>query len=144
MSEDAVTLKEFFLSRLDAMDKAIKVAHEDIVRVPTDVDKAVKTLKDLHEEKFAGIKQRFIDNKLAIDAALIEKEKAINKSEASITKQIDAVSKQIDDVKERLGKMETAMSNTGGQSTGREKFWGYIIGGIGLLAVIVSIFISLK
>lgn len=56
---EIAALKELVFTRLAAMDTAIVVAHDDLVRVPTDVQKQVGNLKDLHEEKFAGVKAEF-------------------------------------------------------------------------------------
>jgi hypothetical protein len=52
-------LKELFNSRLEAMQRAIDVAHDDLVRVPTEVMKAVGTLRDQHEEKFKTHEEKF-------------------------------------------------------------------------------------
>jgi len=111
-------LKELIMSRLEAMDTAIVVAHEDLVRVPTDVQKQVGNLKDLHDEKFSGIIQEFSnrdalyaekfasiqvqfkerdtraeqttkDGKTAVDAALQAAKEAVGKSETATVKQID-------------------------------------------------------
>lgn len=48
------SLKELVYTRIRALEKAVEVAHEDLVRVPTEVQKAVGTLKDLHEAKIEG------------------------------------------------------------------------------------------
>lgn len=54
---EVASLKELVISRLDAMEMAIRVAHDDLVRVPTDVQKQVGTLKELHEEKIAALRR---------------------------------------------------------------------------------------
>lgn len=121
----AVTgLKELHETRLDAMDKAIVVAHDDLVRVPTDVQKAVGALKEvlqetfkIHAEKFESVQRQFEErdtrasqiadlSQKALDAALLTAEKAVGKqseafsaatakSEAAATKQIDAIGTQM-------------------------------------------------
>lgn len=99
LQREVSALKELHGVRLEAMDKAIQVAHDDLVRVPTDVDKAVSSLRgvlqetfkihgekfqstdDLAKEKFAGIQKQFDERdvrteqsatatKIAVDAAL--------------------------------------------------------------------------
>src|ERR1700738_2861976 len=99
LQREVSALKELHGVRLEAMDKAIQVAHDDLVRVPTDVQKAVGSLKDvlqetfkIHDEKFqstqqlaaekfAGIQKQFDERdvrteqsatatKIAVDAAL--------------------------------------------------------------------------
>lgn len=51
---EVAALKELLQSQLDSMEKAITVAHEDLVRVPTDVQKQVGNLKELQDAKFAA------------------------------------------------------------------------------------------
>ena len=101
-------------AELAAIHEAIRVAREEVTRVPTDVEKAVSNLKELHSERFESIEKQFRerdvrveqtarDTKVAVDAALQAAEKAvgkqnesfalsINKSEAATLKQIDAQS----------------------------------------------------
>lgn len=49
--------------RLDAMDKAQALFHENLTRVPTEVDKAISHLKELHanvfRERFETVDERF-------------------------------------------------------------------------------------
>jgi len=104
------------------------VAHEDLVRVPTDVQKQVGNLRDLHEEKFRSVEIQFTerdtrteqkdrDTKVAIDAAFQSASLAVAKSEIVTSKQIDqitaliqtetrALSGQIDDLKQRVTRIE--------------------------------------
>lgn len=119
------------------IQKAIQLAHDNLVRVPTDVDKAVGNLERLHNEKFKGIDQRFIDNQKALDAALASQKEAVIKSEIGFTKQIDGLQLQITDLKERALRNE-------GSSTGKKDSWGYIIAAIMALLAIASFAIKLK
>lgn len=124
LQREVSALKELHGVRLEAMDKAIQVAHDDLVRVPTDVQKAVGALRDvfletfkIHDEKFSGVQRQFEErdvrsdktaelNQKALDAALLTAEKAVSKqqesftvattkSEASFTKQIEALGIQL-------------------------------------------------
>src|SRR5678816_2500369 len=54
-------LKEVIFTRLDAMDRAMIVFTDQITRVPSDVDKQVGQLKELHQEKFAGVEKQFAE-----------------------------------------------------------------------------------
>lgn len=47
-------LKELVFTRLNAMDTAVAVFHDDLVRVPTDVTRQVGSLKELLESRFIG------------------------------------------------------------------------------------------
>lgn len=71
---EIASLKELAFSRIGAVEKAIEVAHADLVRVPTDVQKEVGTLKAFHEEKFAGMSQRFADRVVNINKVLVDEE----------------------------------------------------------------------
>src|SRR5688572_12559693 len=44
---------------MDAIEKAVTVAHENLVRVPTEVDKAIGHLRELMLEKFLTIVKTF-------------------------------------------------------------------------------------
>src|ERR1700738_587069 len=110
-------LKEIMYTRLDAMDKAMGIFSDNITRVPTDTDKQISHLKELHDEKFKSISIQFAerdtrteqtsrDSKVAVDAALQAAKEAVGeqnkssalaiaKSEASTTKQIDQLGTNI-------------------------------------------------
>lgn len=106
------SLKELVMTRINSIDQAVVISHADLVRVPTEVQKAVGTLKDLHEERFHSVnnaaedltslvnekfssvekqfKERDIrveqtakDTKVAVDAALQAAEKAVGKQNES-------------------------------------------------------------
>jgi hypothetical protein len=121
-------LRELVFTRLDAMDKAVELFKADLVRVPTDTDKQVSQLRDLHQEKldsirtlmdekFHSVATQFAERdvrveetakstKVAVDAALQAAEKAVEKqNEAfslSIAKSEAATIKQIDQQAELL------------------------------------------
>jgi uncharacterized coiled-coil protein SlyX len=110
-------LRDALETRLNAMDKATELLNENVTRVPTETDKQIAHLKELHDEKFSSIQTQFderdvrteqaaIATKIAVDAALsAQKESAaaqyaglvaaINKSEAATTKQIDTILAQL-------------------------------------------------
>jgi hypothetical protein len=120
-------------TRLSAMDKATELQHEDMVRVPTLLDKAIGSVRDLLEQsmrtEIAGVvgqlfafkseaTERFAGSKLAIDAALAAAKEATAKIEAGFTKQIDGMveiintktenlSGSIGDIKDRVVALES-------------------------------------
>jgi cation transport regulator ChaB len=97
-------------ARLNGMDEATRVLHETVTRTPTDIQKAITHLQELHSERFSSVETQFKerdtrgerearDNKLAVDAAFAAQEKqaaaqdvsnkeAINKSEKSTAETI--------------------------------------------------------
>jgi predicted polyphosphate/ATP-dependent NAD kinase len=135
-------LKALIETRLDGMDIATQLLSGTVNRVPSDVDTQVGHLKELHAEKFRSVEQmitqRFLDNKLAVDAAfaaakeaVAEQNKssalAIAKSESTTVKQIDqlqvliqttnkAIDEKIDDLKAR---QDQGAGRTGGVTDSR-------------------------
>jgi septation ring formation regulator EzrA len=99
--------------RINGIEKAISVAHDDLVRVPTEVQKAITGLRELLEskihclteivdEQFTGVAEKFgerdkrfdlrdLDSKTAMEAALTAAKENIGKLEIFFTKQIDGI-----------------------------------------------------
>lgn len=76
-------------TRLDAIDKATEVFNENLTRVPTDTDKQIQHLKELHGERFNsvsgelraladGITKQFAERDVRTDAAAIGTSKAVD------------------------------------------------------------------
>ena len=158
--------------RIESVEKSIIVSHDDLVRVPTAVDKAIETLRqltwgrfDTHDVRFDGISTQFKErdirveqtakaSKEALDAALQAAKEAvgvqqqsnslaINKSETATKEQINqlgtliqqntkATDEKIADIKDRLTRFE-------GMGTGRGDMWGWFVGALGVLSLLVSI-----
>lgn len=113
LRRELAALRDTVDTRLDAMDKAAQLFHENLTRVPTDTDKQISHLKELHDEKFWSIQKQLDERdvrsvasedaaKVAVNAALqAQKEAAaaqnasnaaaITKSEATTVKQIDGI-----------------------------------------------------
>lgn len=106
-------LRDIIETRLDAMDRSTSVFTENLQRVPTDVDKQVGNLRDLHEQKFIGVERQFVERdvrsagaqtaaQLAVNAALsAQKEAAATQNDAAaaaISKSEIATAKQIDSI----------------------------------------------
>jgi len=52
---EIAALEKQFTIRLDAMDKAVQLFSDNLVRVPTDVDKQVANLRAYQDEKLKGV-----------------------------------------------------------------------------------------
>jgi tetrahydromethanopterin S-methyltransferase subunit G len=85
------SLKELMQAKLDAMDRAIVIAHDDLVRVPTETQKAVGNLRDLHDEKLAAIDawlreihQRLENKRVTITGLLMDVARLHTRGEESV------------------------------------------------------------
>jgi hypothetical protein len=127
------SLEKLTSQRMDAIEKAVEVAHDDLVRVPTEVQKAVGNLNELMLEKFETTEVKFQriqtqfeerdlraehtarDAKIAVDAALAAQEKQQNKQtesfSLSIAKSEAATAKQIDQQGQLLVTATKALSD---------------------------------
>lgn len=73
----------------------------------------------------------------AVDAAFASSAAAILKAEVFAEKRFDIITKQIDELK-------TYRDASGGKGEGATMIWGFIAGGIGLLATVIGIFFALS
>lgn len=161
--------REVLEARIDGMDEAIRLLQAISDRAPAAVDSKVANLRTLHEEKFHSIdvqfherdirvEQRATDTKTAVEAAFAANKElarlsadsfglSIGKSEAATMKQIDqlgitiqqstkATDDKIGDIKERLTRIE-------GMGKGRGDVWGWLVGGIGIVAAVFSVVFAL-
>lgn len=103
---EIAALKELLETKIRAIETAVEVAHSDLVRVPTDVQKQVGNLKELHAEKFISLskqlddrqsltdrrnEERFVAGEKAVNAALIAAKEAVLKAETSADKRFESV-----------------------------------------------------
>jgi len=108
---ELASLKELLTVRIDAVEKAQEAFQENLIRVPTEVDRGFARLKELHEVKFQGIDKQFQERDTrveqtatlvsrAVDAALQAAKEAVGKQQdsfaLSIAKSEAATIKQID------------------------------------------------
>jgi hypothetical protein len=56
-------LKDSLTVRIDALQRESNLFREDIKRVPTEVQREVGNLKELHEEKIKGVAKQLVDYK---------------------------------------------------------------------------------
>jgi hypothetical protein len=124
LRRDVSALREILQARLDGMDRATVVLSETVNRTPTAIQIAVDHLKELHDERFASVDQRFDErdvrtdqaakaSKEALDAALLAAKElvsqqneanaaAADKAEQSTIKQIDQIGIRIDTMQKAL------------------------------------------
>lgn len=128
MLREISSLKELISSQLENINKGISVAHEDLVRVPTEVQKQVGGLKELLSDRITAIEkfdaEKFIaieksigiveqarveqkrDTATAVDAALKAAKEAVSELNASnamaINKSEASMAKQIEQQSQQI------------------------------------------
>lgn len=153
-------LKELFETKIDGIEKAIAVAHQDAVRVPTEIQLQVSNLRELHDEKFASVEARFDErdkrfeqeaenSKVAVAAAFNASKEAVAKSEVGFAKQIDGLTEMFrtsvkalesknDDVKDRLTRLEGRAEGTKETKTEHTDSNKYVIAVVGLILTLLA------
>jgi len=146
-------LNEKLGTRLDAMDKATSLLQENQTRVPTEIDKQIMHLKELHDEKFKRVDVQFTDRDVALQAALsaakeaVEKQtqwfaESIRESKTATGTQLSSLDGKIEDLKDRITRGEGR--NSGAKETVLEtrsasaQNWGFVVGGIGIFFGLVG------
>lgn len=128
---EVASLKELLTARIEAIEKSIEVAHEDLVRVPTDVQRQVGNLERLHDTKFDELEkrlnQRFTDTQTAITKAEVANEKRfdgiaeshsqLRDQQASLIPRTEA-EKSIDSNAEKVGALATRIDRSEGRANG--------------------------
>jgi predicted ATPase len=132
-------------------------------------------LRDLIDEKFRSVDQRFIDQDKAISAALAAQEKAVSKAEIATEKRFESVNEfraqladqtrsflprlEYDRAHEALSSkfvmattenakqiaaLSLRLESFDGRKGGQNASWGYLVGAIGVLGVIIDIILRVK
>jgi hypothetical protein len=100
---ELTALREIIETRLDAIDRATEIFQQNLTRVPTDVDKQISQLKELHEVKFEHVQSQFASRDVAVNAAFAAAKEAVAAqnlaSAAAILKAETATGKELDGVK---------------------------------------------
>ena|SRR5687767_1380312 len=123
-----------------------KLTTDAVDRAKAEVDIRLGFYRDLVDEKFKGVAAEFAMRDTALQAALKAAEAAvrqqnesntiaIDKSAMSFTKQIDGLDEKINDLKERM--TELASKNYTGLG-------GYIVGAVGIIAIIATLLFRLN
>jgi hypothetical protein len=111
-----VDLRTEMATRLDADEKAAVLSHEDVVRVPTTVDKAIQGLRELVEDKIDKLSSVTGEHFLRIDAQFVERDKRADQLTiasstaiaAALQAQKEAVAEQNKASAESIAKSEAA------------------------------------
>lgn len=156
---EIAALKELLTSELEGVKKSIDVAHDDLVRVPTDVQEQVGNVHQLLDIKVAHLEKQFdlierqrieqkTDQRTAIDDALkaakelvfqqnLANTSANAKSEASFSKQIDQIATLFASEKkasdERINDLKEQVAKSEGRGGGLKDFAGWVVAAIAIL-----------
>jgi hypothetical protein len=171
LNREVASMKELFDTRLGAMDKAVGLLQAQANRSPTigevyaQHEERFKAIAQQFSERDTRTEQTSRDSKVAVDAALqaqkesvnaqnISNAQAIAKSEAAFTKQIDQIGNliqtmakgiddKIDDMKERITTIESRGQGIVQQKQDTQNVWGYVIGAIGVICVVITVVVLL-
>jgi hypothetical protein len=100
-------LKEQIVGRLDAMDKAASMLHEDYVRVPTLLDRAVKETRELLTAKIYTLESVFAEKFTRIETQFVERDR---RTEQLSLADKTAVAAALQAAKEAVGAQNTSNS----------------------------------
>ena len=161
LHRELTSLRAVLEARLDGMDRAMVLFSDNLTRVPTDTDKQVGHLKELHDEKFVSIQKQFnerdvrteqatIATKIAVDAALqAQKEAAGAQNEsnaAAIAKSETATTKQIDGIVALLGSNNKAtdekISDLKSRLDRGDGGWTAIMAGLSIALALAAIVVA--
>jgi hypothetical protein len=95
-------IDRIFTTRLDAMDTAVKLAREDITRVPTELDKQIKQLSELIFQRILYVDKQFVERDIrtaglaqahqgALDSSLTATKDALNERTKTFELEIEKV-----------------------------------------------------
>jgi hypothetical protein len=107
-------LEKLMEQRIHGLERAVSVAHENLVRVPTDVDKAIGHLREVFDEqistlneKFVGIGTQFRERDIRVEQTARASKEALD---AALQAAKEAVGKQNDAFATAINKLEFAIA----------------------------------
>jgi hypothetical protein len=133
------------------------------------VDGQVQMVTAVNQERFAAVNMRFQErdtrteetaqqSRISLDAALAAAKEAVSeqnkantlaigKSEAATQKQIDSMDALIATItkslESKIGDVKERLDRGDGKGQGMGAMWGYVVGGVGILAVLIGLFLNL-
>lgn len=151
---EIAALEKLTVARLNAIEKAVEMVHEEQIRVPSETQKAINNLRELMESKQSTLLMALQASKESVAEQNRASATAINKSEASTNKQLDqlqvlisavrdGINSSIVEVNERIARVESlAQGAQAAKSEMRDdsKIWISIAG---VVAAFVGIVIGL-
>jgi hypothetical protein len=121
---------------LTGLSDRVEKAAEAVVGLDRVTDAKFVTFRTLIDSQADKVALALAASNKAVDAAFASSAAAILKAEVFNEKRFDIITKQIDELK-------TYRDGSVGQSAGAESMWGYIAGGVGLLATIIGVIIAI-
>lgn len=169
MESQIAGIKNILETRLDGMEKAILLVHEENNKVPGKIVEKVQQLEGIQGEKFRSIGTQFAerdtrteqtsrDSKVAVDAALQAAKEAVGeqnksnalaiaKSEAAFTKQIDQIgiliSTQQKGSDDKIDDLKARVQALESFKRGGNEVWFAVLGILGLLVAAAAMFIRI-
>ncbi len=159
------SLREIIEARLDGSDKAVDLLNSHVTKVPTDVDRQISHLKELHDGRFSGVQQQFAERDIrakaqedattvAIGAALQAQKEAAAKSEVAIAEKLNglaalldrslaALGDKVSDLSSRVYRSESAFNGMALQRGETRQSFGLLLTLCTMAAAMVTIFIEI-
>ena len=155
---ELAALRELIETRLDGMDRATELLSATVNRTPTVIQTEISHVRELLDQKFTGVEQRFAErdtrfnqqneaNAAALAAALQSARElgdlqtkanalANAKTEESVAQQLHALTEKIDVNTQRLDRGEGSTSGAAESRSERRLDTGSLIQLVGLLVAI--------
>lgn len=122
---------------LASLSDRVEKTTEAVIGLDRVTDAKFVTFRTLIDSQADKVALALAASNKAVDAAFASSAAAILKAEVFAEKRFDIITKQIDELK-------TYRDVSGGKGDGATMMWGFVAGGIGLLATVVGLFFALS
>lgn len=123
------------LTTEQAVNAALASADKANVALKDDLERRMASLKELTKAEFVTHGFLLQNQAEIIKAALDSADKAVTKAEVFNEKRFDLITKAIDE-------LTSTVAINAGRGMGMAAGWGYLVGGIGLIVTIVTVWIN--
>ncbi len=120
---------------LSTLSDRLEKTSEAVIGLDRVTDAKFVTFRTLIDSQADKVALALAASNKAVDAAFASSAAAILKAEVFAEKRFDIITKQIDELK-------TYRDVSGGKGDGAAMMWGFVVGGIGLLATVIGIFFA--
>jgi uncharacterized phage infection (PIP) family protein YhgE len=101
---DADHVRNLLTARMDEVQRAINLAHEDSVRIPTEVQKQIGSLRELLTSVIAGNDSVYMEKFSSINTMFVERDKRTEKMEVATATAVSAALQAAKELSAEQGK----------------------------------------